>query len=259
MIMQGRGGCAVASINDGSFIQGQDLKSFLMIGQSNMAGRGEFSDVEPINNFRCYMMRNGRFIKMREPINPDRPIFDGVFHSGTSLGAAFADELAKGLKCRVGMIPCADGGSSISSWQPGEILYDHAVFMSKLAMRTSSFSGIIWHQGENDCLDEEHLCAYKDKLLNMIFGLRRDLGAEKLPFIMGELSEKLSSSGDYDFSDRPKRMNKIFHEVASEIPMCGVASSEGLDLKPDGLHFNAVSLRTFGKRYFEVYKKIINV
>ena len=249
----------MSSINDGSFIKGDDLHSFLMIGQSNMAGRGEFSDVEPIDNFRCYMMRNGRFLRMREPINPDRAIFEGVFHSGTSLGAAFADEFANELKKRVGMIPCADGGTAISAWQPGEILYDHAVFMAKLAMRTSRFSGIIWHHGENDCVDEEHLKEYKEKLLNMIFSLRRDLGAENLPFIIGELSDKLSLSKDYNFADRPIRMNKMLHEIAGKISMCGVASSEGLELKPDGLHFNAASLRIFGRRYFDVYKKLMKI
>lgn len=67
------------------------IKSFLMIGQSNMAGRGEFADVEPINNSLCYMLRNGRWQKMSEPLNPDRAVFDYKFHSGISLGASFAD------------------------------------------------------------------------------------------------------------------------------------------------------------------------
>ena len=44
----------MTKIRDGEFIGGEDLHSFLMIGQSNMAGRGEISDVEPIDNFRCY-------------------------------------------------------------------------------------------------------------------------------------------------------------------------------------------------------------
>ena len=123
------------TIKDGNFIGGEDLKSFLMIGQSNMAGRGEFADVPPIDNFRCYMLRNGRFLRMSEPVNPDRPIFGIKFHSGTSLAASFANELANEEECRVGLIPCADGGTYIDEWQPGEVLYEHAVFMTKLAMR----------------------------------------------------------------------------------------------------------------------------
>ena len=58
---------------------GKDLDSitsFLMIGQSNMAGRGDFGEVEPISNPMCYMLRMGRWQRMSEPINPDRAIFD---------------------------------------------------------------------------------------------------------------------------------------------------------------------------------------
>ena len=70
------------------------MKAFLMIGQSNMAGRGDFGEVAQIDNPLCKMLRNGRFIPMREPINPDRGIFD-YFHSGVGLAASFADEYAK--------------------------------------------------------------------------------------------------------------------------------------------------------------------
>jgi hypothetical protein len=245
----------MAGIKDGDFIRGDDLHSFLMIGQSNMAGRGEFADVPPIDNFRCYMLRNGRFLKMREPINPDRPIFEGKFHSGISLAASFADEFARENKARIGLIPCADGGTGIDQWMPGEILYDHAVFMAKLAMRTSKFSGFLWHQGESDCVSDEKLDAYKEKLINFILSIRRDLGAKELPFIIGELSENISS--DWNIGNRAERMNAIFHQVAMDLPMCGVASSTGLSLKDDGVHFNSVSLREFGKRYFEVYKGLV--
>ena len=92
--------------------QESEISAFLMIGQSNMAGRGEFSEVEPISNKLCYMLRMGRWQKMSEPINPDRPIFEGKFHSGVSLGASFADDLARKGGERIGLIPCADGEES---------------------------------------------------------------------------------------------------------------------------------------------------
>ena len=241
------------TIKDGNFIGGEDLRSFLMIGQSNMAGRGEFADVEPIDNSCCYMLRNGRFLKMREPVNPDRAIFEGRFHSGTSLAASFADELANEKKWRVGLIPCADGGTYIDEWQPGEILYEHAVFMTKLAMKNSTLSGILWHQGESDCENDELLYSYTEKLKKLVASLRRDLDCPDLPFIAGELSEKITRK----FIKRVPEFNRRLHEVAKEIPNFAVVSSDGLELKPDGIHFNAVSLRVFGKRYFEVYKEFI--
>ena len=241
-------------IKDGDFIGGEDLSSFLVIGQSNMAGRGEISDVEPINNFRCYMLRNGRFIKMREPVNVDRPVFDGNFRSGIGLSPSFANEFANALKSRVGLIPCADGGTGISEWQPGGILYDHAVMMTRLAMRSSTFSGFLWHQGESDAALGMSIGEYKTKLTNFINSIRRDLNAEALPFIMGEISESINYER-VNVSD-VKKINEAIHGVADELRYCAVASARGLTLKPDGVHFDSVSLREFGRRYFNKYREV---
>lgn len=245
----------MSGIKDGNFIGGDDLRSFLMIGQSNMAGRGDIADVEPINNFRCYMLRNGRFLRMSEPVNPDRAVFGKGFKSGISLAASFADEFAKHYKSRVGLIPCADGGTTINEWQPGEILYDNAVFMTKLAMRSSTFSGIIWHQGESDCTSDGQLSAYKDKFLNFVNSIRRDLGAEDLPFIAGEISENIGEG--WGVGTRAVSFNRILRELSGELSLFGVASSAGLLLKDDGVHFTSASAREFGKRYFEIYKGMV--
>lgn len=39
------------------------MKSFLLIGQSNMAGRGDFGEVPEIINNKCFMLRNGLVCK----------------------------------------------------------------------------------------------------------------------------------------------------------------------------------------------------
>lgn len=238
-------------IKDGIEQDKEVIHSFLMIGQSNMAGRGEFSDVPVIRNRLCFMLRMGRWQTMREPVNPDRDIFEIRYHSGTSLAASFANEYAIDRGEAVGLIPCADGGTAINQWMPGEVLYDHAVMMTRLAMRSSKLSGIIWHQGESDCKNDELLYSYKGKFKKMMESLRRDLGAEDIPIIIGELSENISD--DWKVADRPSKLNKIFHELACEVPLCRVASAEGLTLKADGIHFDAVSAREFGKRYYKEY------
>ena len=241
-------------INDGENKSKINITSFLMIGQSNMAGRGDFSDVEPINNSLCHMLRMGRWQKMSEPINPDRAIFSSEFHSGINLCASFADQYARHFHKEIGLIPCADGGTSISQWQPGEILFDHAVLMTRLAMRTSNFGGILWHQGESDC-NKENFPLYKERAIRMITEIRRALNAENLPFIFGELAEDISDR--WNLGDYPARMNSIFREIQREIPNCRLVSSKGLSLKPDGIHFNSASLREFGNRYFNAYLELL--
>ena len=90
------------------------VKSFLIIGQSNMAGRGHLHEVKPIINERIVMLRNGRWQMMAEPINCDRSV------SGISLAASFADAWCREYKeGKIGLIPCAEGGSEIDEWDVG--------------------------------------------------------------------------------------------------------------------------------------------
>ena len=234
-------------IKDGECVEEKEILSVLMIGQSNMAGRGNLGDVPDIKNPDCYMLRMGRWQPLKDPINVDRPISGIRYPSGVSMGGSFADSLAKHTGKKVGMIPCADGGTNISQWQPGELLYDHAVMQCKLAQRTSRLVGIIFHQGESDALTES--AVYREKLLNVFESLRRDLGIPDLPIIAGEISE--CTSDNWDISKNAERINCVFHRLEWELPSFSVASADGLKLKEDGIHFDAVSLREFGVRYFE--------
>lgn len=242
-------------IRDGIDMRDTQVRSFLMIGQSNMAGRGILSEVPKIENPNCRMLRMGRWQKMSEPINPDRSMFEGKYRSGVSLAASFADEAARFWDGKVGIIPCADGGTSIDQWMPGELLFDHAVMMTKLAMRTSTLSGILWHQGENDCRDAEIALAHREKFVTMITALRRELNAEGLPLLIGELSEHLVAHPNC--GERIYQINRQYHEIAKELPNCAVVSAHGLNLMADNLHFDAKSLRQFGKRYFEAYRELV--
>ena len=121
------------------------MHSILLIGQSNMAGRGHINEVPPIENKRLFVLRNGLWRQMYVPVNADRVT------SGTNLAESFADLYARDHDVSVGIIPCADGGTSLNQWQPGSILFDNAVYQARLASRTSTIAGILWHQGESDC------------------------------------------------------------------------------------------------------------
>lgn len=230
------------------------IKSILMIGQSNMAGRGEFDDVPEIINPNCFMMRNGLWQPMREPINPDRSIW-GFYHSGRGLAASFADECAKHFNEKIGLIPCAEGNTCISQWMPGEILFDNAVNNAKLAKRSSEIIGIIWHQGENDATSETDATAYKERFIKMISALREELGNSEIPVIVGEPGRFLINH----ISGRYKYIDTIIHtlqELPKNVSYCGFANSEGLTDRGDGLHFNSASYRILGKRYFDEFKKL---
>ena len=72
--------------------------------------------------------------------------------------------------------------------------------------------------------------------------------------MIGELS--CATHPSYGMEDRPRRFNEVLPAIAARLPLCGVASSEGLTLKPDGLHFDAPSCRELGRRYYAVYRSV---
>ena len=238
---------------DGESVQDNEMLSVLMIGQSNMAGRGDLGTVPEIDNHDCYMMRMGRWQPMRDPINVDRPLSDIPFPSGVSLAGSFADELSRYTGRRIGLIPCADGGTKIAQWQPGEVLFDHAVAMCNFAKRSSRLYGIIWHQGESDCWTD--IDEYRRGLKNMFTQLRHTLGDPKLPIVAGELSMDMS---DYWYEcDMPRKINRTLHDFEAELPAFRVASSKDIPLRNDGVHFSAKGCRDYGIRYFEKFKELI--
>lgn len=230
-----------------------EILAFLMVGQSNMSGRGDLDAVAPIDNRNCVMFRMGMWQPMTEPINIDKS-GKAEFAPGIGLAASFADELQKHTERKIGLIPCAQGGSKIEQWQPGESLYDNAVFTAKLALRASKLGGIIWHQGESNCRNFRNN-GYREKFLLTMNGLRNALDAEGLPLILGEISECMGERWALDEWTAP--FNLHLHELASELPLCAVASQKGLTLRPeDGIHFDSPSCRELGKRYFEKYLEL---
>ncbi|MBE9463616.1 sialate O-acetylesterase [Dyadobacter subterraneus] len=229
------------------------IHSFLMIGQSNMAGRGFIRDVKPIYDEQIRMLVNGRWQTMSEPMNFDRPT------SGVSLAASFAGTWRlNNENQQIGLIPCADGGSSLDDWAVGGVLYENAVFQTKLAQRTSSLTGILWHQGENDsfaCRSE----TYYDKLAVIIAALRQELEAPDIPFITGGLGDFLSTGRYGKYFTEYKSVNRELLRFANTNPNAYFVSAAELTANPDGLHFDALSLRKFGIRYFEAFKHQKNV
>ncbi len=227
------------------------IHSFLLIGQSNMAGRGMLDGADPITNPRIKVLRNGRWQTMFTPVNPDRPF------AGRSLAESFADVYARERNVDVGLIPCADGGTSIDQWVPGGLLYDNAVCQAKLAQRTSTIAGVLWHQGESDCGPERYPF-YEKKLVALIDSFRKDLELSDVPFLCGGLGDFLTDCTLDETLRNYDRINRILKKLADAYQMVGYVAADGLTANSDNLHFNTRSLLAFGHRYYEAFCKIEN-
>jgi hypothetical protein len=218
-----------------------------MIGQSNMAGRGFIHEVPPIYNERIQMLRNGRWQMMAEPINYDRPV------SGISLAGSFADAWCReNEEDIIGLIPCAEGGSSIDEWAVDGALFKHALQETKFAMQNSELSGVLWHQGESDSSNGNYKVYYQ-KLLLIFTALRKELDAPNIPFIMGGLGDFLGKEGFGKHCTEYELMNQELQKYAFEQDDCYFVTASGLTSNPDGIHIDAISQRKFGLRYFEAF------
>ncbi len=225
------------------------VKSFLMLGQSNMAGRGFIDEVSPIYNERIQMLRNGRWQMMTEPINYDRPV------SGISLAASFADAWCQiNEKDIIGLIPCAEGGSTLDEWAIDGVLFKHAVNEAKFAIQNSELTGILWHQGESDSNNGKYKVYYK-KLLSIIETLRKELNSPNIPLIIGGLGDFLGKEGFGKSCTEYHYINQELQKFALEQDNCYFVTAKGLTSNPDGIHIDAVSQRKFGLRYFEAFDK----
>ena len=222
------------------------VHSFLLIGQSNMAGRGFLKDVAPIHDERIKMLRNGRWQVMAEPINYDRPF------SGVGPAASFALAWCRAYSGEIGLIPCADGGSSLDEWAPGGALFDHAVMQSRLAQRVSHIDGILWHQGETDCPSEQ-IAVYEEKLKKIMAILRKALGLSDAPLLVGGLGDYLPGCTAHDYYANAPKLTEHLKHFAEVQENCFFVTAKGLSCNPDNLHFDAASQRIFGLRYFAAF------
>ncbi len=225
------------------------MKSILMIGQSNMAGRGFINEVPMICNERILMLRNAGWQMMAEPINYDRP------NAGIGLAGSFA-----AMWCmehegeQIGLIPCAEGGSSLDDWAVDKNLFKNAVIQAGFKIKDSELIGILWHQGESDSYGGGYQTYYK-KLQVIIESLRKELNAFEVPLIIGGLGDFLGKNGFGLNCTEYELVNEQLLKFAREQENSCFVTAEGLTPNPDGIHMDAVSQRRFGVRYYEAFVK----
>jgi hypothetical protein len=221
------------------------LQLYLLMGQSNMAGRGKLATEDKTPHPRVLVFTlQGKWEPAVEPITHDKPTMLGV-GPGLAFGKAMAE---KEPGVTIGLVPCAFGGTPLKRWQHGGDLYSNAVHRAKLAMRDGTLAGILWHQGESDSGTATNANTYGARLGQMIQDIRADLGAPNLPFVVGQIGEFLYDRGP-DHSPYARVVNAALAELPQKVPATGCALAKGLKDKGDQLHFDAASQREFGRRY----------
>ncbi|NLF40348.1 sialate O-acetylesterase [bacterium] len=219
-----------------------ELEIFLLMGQANMLGLGRVQDVAPIEHPDIMVFRYGAWHTAREPL------FDSTPRAGIGLGMSFALRLIEEQPGRrVGLVPCAVGGSGMWRWAQGGDLFIRTLTTAASAMQGGLLRGVLWHHGEGDAAVASNAAVYEERVRSMINGLRTALGGDALPVVMGELGTYL------DPKCYPHRgdVNDAMAAMARECPHCALVSSEGLADDGGRMYFSARSLRELGVRYAE--------
>lgn len=255
----------------------EKLQLFLLIGQSNMAGRGVVEPQDQVTNPRIFMLtKDLQWTLAKDPLHYDKPTVAGV-----GLGSEFARVVAKANpEAKIGLIPAAFGGTSMAQWKPGGALYKDAVARAREAMKSGTLAGILWHQGESDsglrtptkrpdpaakpepaaqpaepkldpaalkAAQDAHFAAYGEQFAAMIAQLRKDLDAADVPLLVGELGR---------YNEKYQPFNRALPATVAKIPKAALVSSGDLVAKSDNVHFDSPSLRKFGARYAEAFLKM---
>jgi hypothetical protein len=219
------------------------LHLYLLVGQSNMAGRGAVDEESKKIDPRILMLtKELQWQPAADPLHFDKPV------AGVGPGLAFAKSIAeKSPGIRIGLIPCAVGGTSIKLWVPEGFdkftktrPYADMLERVKVAQREGVLKGIIWHQGE---ADRNATDAYAGLLSELIERMRTDCGAE-VPFVAGEISSFQSQT-----EDSTLRLNAAIRSLEGRVKRYGWVSSEGLNHKGDQVHYDSASARILGVRF----------
>lgn len=214
----------------------EDLHVYLLIGQSNMAGRAAVGEDEQGEIQGSYLL-NGQdtWEIASNPLNRHSTIRKGLGMQRLGPGYSFARTMLENNEdISIGLVVNAKGGSSIEEWEKGTKFYNEALRRLRAAAETGTIKGILWHQGESNAEKPE---GYLEKLQKLIADLREDLGMPDLPFIAGQINNAPA-------------INEQIAQLPEAVPATRYARSEGLTCT-DRWHFDTRSTLLLGQRYAE--------
>jgi hypothetical protein len=224
----------------------ENMQIFLLIGQSNMAGRGTVEAADKTPHPRVFMLtKELAWVPAVDPIHFDKPE-----RIGTGLGKTFGAVLADADPSAViGLVPAAFGGSALDEWAPGAPHYVNAVARAKEALKHGRLAGILWHQGESDRAPDK-AATYPARFAKFIAQLRADLDAPEVPVVVGEIGRFCPNEG---------LVNAAIRQLPGLVPHCALVTTEGLAGRPEQpevLHFVTAAFRELGRRYAAAWQTL---
>jgi hypothetical protein len=229
---------------------------YLCFGQSNMAGDApaEAVDMDVDSRFLTLEATNGTPTRAKGQWYVATP---PIVTQGDIAKVGMADYFGRTMVAalpadyRVGVVDVAVNGADIRAFMSDQVEtynpwhndyfarydndpYKRLVDMARIAQKSGVIKGILLHQGESNCGDQQWPQYVKIIYDRLIADL--SLNAAEVPLLVGEVSEGSEYASH----------NEVIAQVPSVIPTAHVISSHGC---PGGLHFSIEGYRIMAKRY----------
>ena len=246
------------------------LKLFVLMGQSNMSGRGEVPEELKHTNPQVYLFGNDYQWKLaEEPVDSAEGQVDMVSEdrdAGISPALSFAETLL-GAKPEwaIGLIPCAKGSTSLLNWVPDDdpkTLYGSCWRRIMQAAQMGTVEGMLFYQGETDAIDPDYYAKqniernilpadqWAEKFAEFVAAWRRDLGIPDLPVVFAQIATTATN-------EEALNWNLIKEQQAAvDLPYVRMITTDDLELG-DAVHLTAESYLEVGRRFAEAYLEII--
>ncbi len=219
---------------------------FLLVGQSNMAGRAKMEAVDkvPIKGAFLWNIKKKKWEPALPPYNRYSPHAKKPSMQRLNPGPSFVREYIKANPgVSVGIIRPVRGGTRIEHWKKGETkpwsLFDTAVKATREALKAGGeLKGILWHQGEGNS-SPTRVPKYPAQLKQLIADFRADFKEQNLPFVFSQIGQ---------FNPEYAAFNKMITQQSKAISQTACIVTDNLKNR-DKAHFNTDGQRALGKRY----------
>lgn len=240
-----------AGLPDPPELKPAGLQVYLLMGQSNMQGRGAIESEDRTPHPRVFVLNaSNQWMLAVEPLHGSGP------RAGIGPGLVFGKRMAEeNRNATIGLVPCAVGASLLSRWERGGDLYARTLARAQAARRDGTLAGILWHQGEQDSMTATNANSYHDRLVKMIADLRGDLGQPQLPFVVGQIGEFLYER-KVQQTPFARTVNDALARIPDAVPFSACVSATGLTHVGDEVHLDGKSQRELGKRFAMEMQKL---
>ena len=246
------------------------LKLFVLMGQSNMSGRGEVPEELKHTNPQVYMFGNDYQWKLaEEPVDSAEGQVDMVSEdrdAGISPSLSFAETLLGSRpEWVIGLIPCAKNSTSLLDWAPDDdpkTLYGSCWRRIMQAAQMGTVEGMLFYQGETDAIDPDYYAKlniernilpaeqWAEKFGEFVAAWRRDLGIPDLPVVFAQIATTATDEEALNWDLIKKQQASV------DLPYVRMITTDDLELG-DAVHLTAESYLEVGRRFAETYLDII--